>query len=250
MSGAAPLRRRGPTDQRRRGSGEWACSWWCGCGSSGSSDQGRNSPGRSAGGTDNKDLFCQAGSWRRYSTDVGASEFFTQDFKLQPVLFRRRNALLQAPKGSSGFLEGGAIARIELGLVQRCLPCVGFSSKRSDGLRQSVERVLILETHTPLRGLAFGYRSRFLGYSLRFTLGCLANQVRAALGQHVAIASGIFDPVAVSLRRHDAAHKPIQKIAVVADKENSARILAERVFEYVEGLHVEIVGRLVEDKQV
>ena len=85
---------------------------------------------------------------------------------------------------------------------------------------------------------------------LWFAPGRLANQVRAALRQHVAVAPGIFGPAALAFRHHDAADEPIEKIAVVADEEDGPGIVAKDILEDVERLHVEIVGRLIEDEQV
>ena len=122
--------------------------------------------------------------------------------------------------------------------------------QRGDGLRQRFERVLVLEAHAPLRRQARRpARRRFAGFGgsgLRRSRG----KIGAALRQHVGVAAGIFGPAAVAFRRDHAAHQAVEEIAVVADQQHGAGIVAEHVLEHVERFQVEIVGRLVEHQQV
>ena len=49
---------------------------------------------------------------------------------------------------------------------------------------------------------------------------------------------------------HDAGGYAVEEVAVVRDEQASARIRLEELFQPFDGLHVEMVGRLVEDEQV
>src|SRR5688500_7302789 len=55
---------------------------------------------------------------------------------------------------------------------------------------------------------------------------------------------------AIGLEREDRGANPVQKIAVVADHDDTALEGDERFFEQPQGPEIEIVGRLVEDQQV
>jgi hypothetical protein len=80
--------------------------------------------------------------------------------------------------------------------------------------------------------------------------GLLPRQIRPALRQHVAIAAGVFDPAAVSLRHDHAIDEPVEKIPIVADEQNRSGIFGQRVLEHVQRFHVEVVGRLIEDQKI
>ena len=71
-----------------------------------------------------------------------------------------------------------------------------------------------------------------------------------ALRQHVGVAAGIFDPAAVALAGDHRRHHAVEKIAVVADQQNRTGVFGQQLLQQVEGLEVEIVGRLVEHQQV
>ena len=77
-----------------------------------------------------------------------------------------------------------------------------------------------------------------------------ARQIGAALRQHIAVAAGIFVPASVALRHDHAADQAIEKIAIVADEQHRAGIIGQHVLEHVQRLHVEIVGRLVENQEI
>jgi len=74
----------------------------------------------------------------------------------------------------------------------------------------------------------------------------------AAIGivSSIGIAAGIFGPAAVAFRHDHAGHQAVEEIAIMADQDHRTRIIADNVFENVERLHVEIVGRLVEHQQI
>jgi len=70
------------------------------------------------------------------------------------------------------------------------------------------------------------------------------------LRQHIGVAAGIFDPPAVALAGDNGRHYAVEKVAVVADQQNRPGVLGQTLLEQVEGLEVEIIGRLVEHQQV
>ena len=180
-----------------------------------------------------------------------AGELLAQDFELEPLLLRRGDLQLQLAERGGGFFESGAVARIEMRIVELCLQRIHFGLQRGDGLRQRLERVLVLEHQAPLGGRRLGNdRRRFFGRFLRLLLRRLPRQIGAALRQHVAIAAGIFDPAAIALRHDHAAHQTVEKIAIVADEQHGPGIVGQHVLEHVQRFHIEIVGRLVEHQKV
>ena len=95
--------------------------------------------------------------------------FLAFGFELQPLLHRRSDFLLECSERGADLFKGSAIARIKLWIVEFCVQRIGFGLQHSNGLRQSFERVLVLETHPPLGGLRFGdSRGGLAGASLRF----------------------------------------------------------------------------------
>ena len=86
---------------------------------------------------------------------------------------------------------------------------------------------------------------RGLGF-LRFA----AVEIRAALGQHVGVAAGIFGPAAVAFGREHQVHDAIQEVAVVADEDDGAGIGAEHFLQHVQRFQIEVVGGLVQHQQV
>ena len=77
-----------------------------------------------------------------------------------------------------------------------------------------------------------------------------AGQAVAALGDHVGITAGIFDPTSAALRDEHRSHDPIEKISVVADQQHRAGIVGQQLLQQIQRLDVEVVGRLVEHQQV
>jgi hypothetical protein len=75
-------------------------------------------------------------------------------------------------------------------------------------------------------------------------------EVGAALREHVAIAAGIFLPAPAAFRHDHRIDDAVEKIAVVADQDHGALIVAQHFFEHVERFEIEIVRRLVEHQQV
>src|SRR3546814_15207066 len=53
-----------------------------------------------------------------------------------------------------------------------------------------------------------------------------------------------------SLQRQDRGDRTVEEIAVVADQDDGAVVVGQLLLQQVEGLDVEVVGRLVEDQQV
>src|SRR5262249_31456172 len=111
------------------------------------------------------------------------------------------------------------------------------------------QRMLFVAAEPPLRRRCYGRGLRVLLFSRR-RLHWLALQVGPALRQHVRIAAGIFDPFAIAIRSDRRGDDTIEEIAVMADQDHRALVVAEHLFEHVEGFEIEIVGRLVQHQQV
>src|SRR5262249_46347637 len=79
---------------------------------------------------------------------------------------------------------------------------------------------------------------------------CGACDIGTALCQHVAVAARVFDPASAALWNSHAVDDAIEKIAIMADQQNSAGVVGEHLLQHVEGFKVEIVGRLVEDEHI
>src|SRR6201999_558239 len=130
-------------------------------------------------------------------------DLFAQHFKLQPAVFRRGQFLLCRCNGDRSLVELLAVLAIEVRVVEKLLIFRDVGLQLGDRLWQRFERVLFVEIEPALRCRR---RRGSLGLLLLFScsrgLGGLALQIGAALRQHVAIAAGIFDPVALALR-HD-----------------------------------------------
>ena len=96
-------------------------------------------------------------------------------------------------------------------------------------------------------GALGGFRRRL--FRLALAVACSAISA-PALRQHVAIAAGIFVPRAVAFRHDHRIDHAIEEIAVMADQDHRAGIIAERLFQHVERFKIEVVGRLVEHQQI
>ena len=81
-----------------------------------------------------------------------AGELLAQDFELQPLLLGRSDLPLRFAEVGGDFLEAGAVAGIEMRIVELGLQFTGFGMERGNGFRQRFERVLVLEFHPALRG--------------------------------------------------------------------------------------------------
>ena len=73
---------------------------------------------------------------------------------------------------------------------------------------------------------------------------------RGALGQHVGVAAGVLDPAPVTFGGNDRCHHAIEEVAVVADQQHRAGIVGQPLLQQVKGFQIQIVGWLVEHKQV
>ncbi len=71
-----------------------------------------------------------------------------------------------------------------------------------------------------------------------------------SLSQPVAVAADIFLQFPALFEDNRAGNDVVEKLAVVADDDQGAGVLGQPGLEHLERLHVEIVGRLIEDQQV
>src|SRR5262249_62286529 len=78
---------------------------------------------------------------------------------------------------------------------------------------------------------------------------CRRNR-HGALGNPVAIAADVLPPSAVALAHERLGHDVIEKRAVVGNQEKRPGVGLQSLFENLERLDIEIVGRLVEDQEV
>src|SRR6201986_2566982 len=119
-----------------------------------------------------------------------AGQFLAQHFQLQPLLLGGADARLQFADRRGGFFEAGAVARVELRIVEFRLQLAHILLQRRDCLRQRLQRVLVLEGHASLAG---GWLARTGPRRLRraplFPLQLLPGQIGAALRQHIAVAA-------------------------------------------------------------
>ncbi len=65
---------------------------------------------------------------------------------------------------------------------------------------------------------------------------------RPGAGQHVGIAAGVFGPLTVAFGRDDAGDDAVEEVAVVADEDDRAGVVGQKLLQEVEGFEVEIVG--------
>jgi hypothetical protein len=129
---------------------------------------------------------------------------------------------------------------------QQTFNCDPLRFELSDALRQAVELTLILEGQFRGCAIALPLRRRFCcDRFCRFR-----GERRAALAQIVAIAADIFMDDAIAFQGDDAGDEAIEEIAVVTDQQQSALIIGQHLFEEIECLYIEIVGRLIEDQQI
>ena len=156
----------------------------------------------------------------------------------------------------AGGVEAGArlgealgVAGVEGPVGELVLQRRDFGGERLDASGQGFERVLVLEGELARRGARGGLRLRRLGRG-GLPGGRLRGHARAALGDHVAVAAGVFDEAAVAFRHDDGGGDAIEEVAVVADQQHGAGIIGQHFLEHVEGFEVEIVGRLVEHQKI
>ena len=70
------------------------------------------------------------------------------------------------------------------------------------------------------------------------------------LPQPVIVAAVIFPDAAIALEADRRCHDGVEEGAVVADQQQGARVIEQPLLEQLEGLHIEVIGRLIEHQQV
>ena len=81
-------------------------------------------------------------------------------------------------------------------------------------------------------------------------MGVVGFRQRAALAQPVGVAAHVALDVAARLEGEHAGDDRVEKHPVVAHDDQRALVFVQPVLEHLEGFHVEVVGRLVEDQEV
>ena len=150
-----------------------------------------------------------------------------------------------------GLVEGLAVARVEAGIVQSlvCSVAIFWSAPRSASASVSSACLSLKLSRrlaacgpvarlgaSPGSALAFGSASP--ARSRRAAPACRSSRRRTR-------SSGRRPPA-----RSRACHDAVEEVAVVADEDDGAGIVAQHFLQHVERLEVEIVGRLVEHQQV
>src|SRR4051812_24888790 len=179
---------------------------------------------------------------------LGLFNLFAPHFELQPFVLGLGQLLLRLRQSVGSLIEALAILAEEIGVVKEALLLGDLGLQLGDGLGQRFQRVLLVEGQPSSR--AAGRRDGSLLSRLFDGLRSRALHVGAALGQHVGIAAGIFEPASVTLGHDHGRHHAVEKIAIVADQDHGALVVAEHFLEDVEGLEVEVVGRLVQHQEV
>ena len=153
-------------------------------------------------------------------------------------------------------VEGGRVLREEIRIGQ-AVPRASRSRPPAPRSCRAAFRARISACRKASPCLAAAGRRRFAIAGLRRCRGGPGARSRrfiAALGDHVGIPAGIGDPAAFArpcgVRRDHRGHRAVEEIAVVADQQDGSRKARDQLLQQVERLHVEIVGRLVEDQQV
>src|SRR5690606_33543503 len=70
------------------------------------------------------------------------------------------------------------------------------------------------------------------------------------LADEVGPAAGSLDDVAAAVQADGRGGEPVDEVAVVADQDQGAVVVGQQLLELVEGVHVQVVGRLVQHQQV
>src|ERR1700761_5672899 len=102
------------------------------------------------------------GSWRA----TRAGQFFTQDFKFQPLLFGSGDLAMKFAQSRARLFEALAVARIKFWIGEFCLQRVGFRFQRGNRLWQRFQRVFLFEREAPF--LSRRVRSFCLGFAALF----------------------------------------------------------------------------------
>src|SRR3954464_4639593 len=123
---------------------------------------------------------------------LGLFNLFAPHFELQPFVLGLGQFLLRLRQSVGGLIEALAILAEEIGVVKEALLLGDLGLQLGDGLGQRLQRVLLVEGQPSLRDA--GRRDGSLLSRLFDGLRCRALHVGAALGQHVGVAAGIFEP--------------------------------------------------------
>ena len=70
------------------------------------------------------------------------------------------------------------------------------------------------------------------------------------MAQKVGPAARRLDDLATAIEGDGRGGQTVDKVAVVADEDQGAVIVRQHVFEQVQRIHIQIVGRLIEDHQI
>ncbi len=115
--------------------------------------------------------------------------------------------------------------------------------ERIDPPRQLTQLLLLLVAE--LTRFVF-LSSRFLFFLRDLCLRLL----RRALSEVIVVAAVILFDRPTRLEREDAGNDVVEEGAVVADEKDGSLVVDEEAFEELEGLDIEIVGRLVHHQDV
>ena len=146
-------------------------------------------------------------------------------------------------EGGRRFLESLGIAPVEVGVGELALLDGDDVGEAGDFGREGFERLLVLEVQLLGRSGGRGAGGLARAFGLDFGSG-------GALQEHVAIAAGVFDPLAGAFGVQGAGDDAVEEVAVVAHQEDGARVFGKHVLQEIEGFEVEVVGGFVEDEEV
>src|SRR4029078_929609 len=160
----------------------------------------------------------------------------------QPLLFRRDQLGLALGELGTHRSEPLAVARVEIRLGETSLETGNLLIERLDagwrcfqeGLLGRAQALALCLTRRRLRR-ARSWRRTGRG-ALHLGVECL--DALPALRQHIGIAAGIFDPIAVALIGNDRGDGAIEKIAVVTNEQQRSRVGSEEFMRELEALSV------------
>ncbi len=175
------------------------------------------------------------------------------DFQAQVEARRAVSRLRQAADNAPGLRHANWAGVIQPGLVPAFAAAQGRHAKMLHNLQVSAQAA----QHTHGAGIRTGAHdialdeSQFLLQAGLFFIEHLALPFPAllALAQIGAVVAAVdFHPAAAHLP--DRIDHAVQEIAVVADNQHGARPFAQRFFQPFDGLHIQVVGRLIQDQQI
>ena len=74
--------------------------------------------------------------------------------------------------------------------------------------------------------------------------------VLARVGEIAVVAGVALDRMRLGIEVQDARHRMIEKLAIMRNDQHRAAIAAHKAFQPLQRLHVEVVGRLIEQQQI